>query len=563
MAPTPLPSRTTSRAGSTRPSSRALITQPYPPTDSRRNRPSQNPTTEQAGAGVSGAGHVLPQTQGSSPSAYMQSLTQGQAASQDTNPLGSRPGYTQPPQLAQPQPVYSTPMPSTSTTQPLGRSSGTLTPQTYQKITEVDRLRETVADYKEDNRNLQNLLWDLQDKVKALEIQSTNPWPKPTPSPPTQTIPRSSRQLNKIKAALPEMYDGSTDKLEGWLRQMDNYFLLREADFQSEAAKVIVAFQHCRGGSAGRWADYHNDQFNKWRNGGQYVAQHVYSDWADFKTALQERFGDRYEQETAREKIDHARQGNRRVHQYIEEFLMWSYKAQYTDHMLCDRLIGGVNNELFSVVQRENNFPRHNLNNMIDALRRCEQIYVERYITAKQRELQQGKRTDRPFTQHNYYENTRKEQLHVRPPPQVPTHTKPERGGYTILQRPQGQSFNRPAPPPQQPPKRTEPQYVPMEVDRQRQQDQSKVKCYKCRQFGHYAKNCTVRINELRQEDIQEILQMHYAQPVEPIPEEEEKVDDLYPAESSGSSSSNIPESNYVTPNDTYYSLENTDQGFY
>ena len=49
-----------------------------------------------------------------------------------------------------------------------------------------------------------------------------------------------------------------------------------------------------------------------------------------------------------------------------------------------------------------------------------------------------------------------------------------------------------------------------MDLSRTNTRDKSKIKCYRCRGFGHYQRDCPVKINELRQEAIQEILQMHF-----------------------------------------------------
>ena len=61
-----------------------------------------------------------------------------------------------------------------------------------------------------------------------------------------------------------------------------------------------------------------------------------------------------------------------------------------------------------------------------------------------------------------------------------------------------------------------------MDLSQANTRDKSKIKCFKCRGFGHYQRDCPVKINELQQEAIQEILQMHFeaSPPEESKPEE-------------------------------------------
>ena len=223
--------------------------------------------------------------------------------------------------------------------------------------------------------------------------------------------------------------------------------------------------------------------------------------------------------------------------------------------------MGGVNNELFNITQMQTTFPKGPLQAFTIAFIKCEDIFVQRAITANQQQLQQGGRgtQSQPHQTQTYFQNTRREVVQQ---PRLPP---------------------RPAPVQQQQPHSSQGQFVPLQCPNPpQQQDQSKIKCYKFHQFGHYARDCRVQVNELQQEDIQEILQMHYTKSTEPIPEEEEPANEIYsiPVETStptpAEGKTSLMESLYDSPffmtnayasssHQEYPSIiyENTDQSFY
>jgi hypothetical protein len=65
----------------------------------------------------------------------------------------------------------------------------------------------------------------------------------------------------KIKAKEPDVFDGTSSKLDDWFRQVDSYFVLQSAIFVDDDAKVLTALQYIRGGTAGQWASHHAQAF--------------------------------------------------------------------------------------------------------------------------------------------------------------------------------------------------------------------------------------------------------------------------------------------------------------
>ena len=163
----------------------------------------------------------------------------------------------------------------------------------------------------------------------------------------------------------------------------------------------------------------------------------------------------------------------------------------------------------------------------------AEENYTMRELTIQQQQQQQGRMfssqtKDSPTT---YFQNTRREVVSSRPEP-----SNLKNSNYQS--RP-SQFQTRPPPPPQE---RPLPPGDPMDVDQLRcnKNAGSKVRCYKCRQFGHMWKNCPVKnVRKLSEEAINEILEQHWlAQPereefdiskiytqesMDPVPELEEE----------------------------------------
>ena len=243
-------------------------------------------------------------------------------------------------------------------------------------------------------------------------------------------------------------------------------------------------------------------KYINWYQGRSYHHNALVTTWDKLRATMEVRFGDQYIKETARANIQKAKQGNKKVKQYILEFSQDIQKAELPEDQLVQYLLGGVNEEIWEMI-RQKDLSNLTFVNTMEMLTIAEKNYVTREIAAEQRRRQQrGINSSQPQTsQRTYFQNTRKEVPDSRPKPQ-PSSTQVYRPSQqqTYQQRP-NPSYEKPLP-----------QGEPMDIDRLRKNKPSgsKVKCFKCRQFGHVFKNCPIKtIRELREDGINEILEQH------------------------------------------------------
>ena len=335
---------------------------------------------------------------------------------------------------------------------------------------------------------------------------------------PIQNIPTSIGL--KIKAKEPDVFDGTTSKLDDWFRQIDSYFILQSAIFVDDDAKVLTALQYIRGGTAGQWASHHAQAFLNARSGEPYYAGDIFWTWEDLKAAMKKRFGDQYKKETARRKIMASRQGQKTIAVYIEDFLKQVPDADLPEDQLCQYFQGGVNDQLWGMVETLD-LPRNDLQALLQIFERSEVNWVARNLSEQQRKEQLRKAT---YTNNNSFKKN---------PGQAYQHRDGYTGGYkkfTKRTHPTPHKTNAITSNPN-PPSRTQtnpkagPSGSSANVDGLRNQATPRIiKCYKCGKPGHMARECTAKgINEMSQDYINEVLseRFDHADIQEEEPEEE------------------------------------------
>jgi len=322
------------------------------------------------------------------------------------------------------------------------------------------------------------------------------------------------------------MFDGTTKKLKDWFRQMDTFFILRGGEFTTEESRVLTAYQFCRGGTAGEWAKFCATQYLLARSNQSYQQDMVHWTWTDLKEAMIQRFGDRYEQETARAKIYAAQQGSMKIEQYIAVFEQYIPDANLQQDILVQHLLGGINNEIWEIIQTQP-LPK-DLESLKDVLKTAEKNWVDRQLALQHRHQQQRRKFEKKDQKKqgthgfkdNYFQNTRQEQPYSKSQP---------------VARQQAYS---------QPPPRPEPLHPgePMDIDRMRAQQargqsakprfqkkpgQQKGVCYRCGKPGHFANKCTVKqVNEMATEHLQEIAAMWLEQEHDQTEDHEDLAED-------------------------------------
>ena len=299
------------------------------------------------------------------------------------------------------------------------------------------------------NTGTQPSIEDLQSQIHALQQVLNN----------LNTQPKSSSK--GLKVAPPDPFDGTLSNAETFLSQLLLYFTGKKHELPADSDKITFALSYMKGGTAGPWAK---------RKVREIVAfPSMNQTWDQFKEEFVSVFGDPDLAGTAREKMEHLKQGNQTADEYIAKFRELKEDTGYNDAALVDRFEKGLNSALVDKIY---------------ALPEMPQTLDHWVFWATKLDRQWRKR------------ETRKKAGSTSP----------------IAKQLTRSSTPASAPPPRSAVATQLPQVVPMEVDAGKKNSRSIV-CFKCRKTGHIARNCTsaVNINSMDFEELKNYMKEEIA----------------------------------------------------
>jgi len=172
--------------------------------------------------------------------------------------------------------------------------------------------------------NLQHLT------LQASQIQPPLPLPDVQPlAPPPLPSPRGQNNDDMVsgKAPLPGKFSGDRDQLEGWILQMDDYFVVTKI---RNSAQQLSFISMCHTGTALEW----------WKN-----KKSSFHTWEEAQDSLRHYYGEHYKPDRCYRQLMELPQTTTVQHYLTEVDRLNSYAA-IPDRQLINILINGINHKL-------------------------------------------------------------------------------------------------------------------------------------------------------------------------------------------------------------------------
>ena len=302
------------------------------------------------------------------------------------------------------------------------------------------------------------------------------------------------------------------------MRQIMTWFLFQQKSFPSDYIKMIWVLNLIRGPKVDSWVNS-LDLALKTNNT---THPDYCQTWSKFYDLLKYKFEDKNIKANAQIKIQTINQGGSTVDEYISDFQILARESHFNDEALLLQFLRGLKDSIF---RRSSQYaPVHTYTEWLALARRIEQdMYIHTQLTAAaggNQPVQKPITIPAPHPRQQQQPPRNQFGQYQQCPPQ---HFQQQPNNRFQQQRPV-QQFQHPPPParpiaplaPQNPPG-THPTFAPMDLSRVRNKDERT--CFRCRQKGHFIKDCPVKaVNELNQESINEILTAHLSAEGPPEP---------------------------------------------
>jgi hypothetical protein len=266
----------------------------------------------------------------------------------------------------------------------------------------------------------------------------------PTPS----TKSTFHAEVTKLKVATPDPFNGDLAKSEEFLNSLSLYFMGKHGITDEE--KITVTLSYMKGGTAGQWSK---------RKVKQYAKTGRAPSWETFLEDFMQTFSDPDPTGTARFKLSKLKQGTGSVDDYVASFKELMDDTGYNEGALVEMFERGLTKLLVDRIYSLPEFPETLEDWMSQAMKfdRLQRRREEKYrmsasgssTTGSQSKSSNPSQSTKPLTQ-----------------PSQPGRLPNSSSGV-----------------------------VPMEVDSSRKKSGPKGVCYRCRQPGHFARDCQSKVD--------------------------------------------------------------------
>ena len=286
--------------------------------------------------------------------------------------------------------------------------------------------------------------------------------PTPAPVPVTVTAPTPTTPNRPPRIPPPDLFDGTMGKTDQFIRQLTLYMSVCGQEFSTVAQKVSFALTRFTGDYAGVWADLTANS--------RLAGNEAYSSFDDFIADVRKTFGDPDVASTARFKLRKLKQGKNTAEEYGRQFKAIASKTGYDEVAKIERYSDGLNKDLVDAVYKLAEMP-----------------------TTLDKWMSWAEKFDRQWRQREQDRNRNWD--HSYPKPATPNQPKPFSAGAAF-------------------PGTTPGMGAPMDIGRGQRRGISNKNdvCYRCRQRGHFAKDCTARY-DVRVMTIDEIISAYQPSP--------------------------------------------------